>query len=376
MKVFLRRAIQGAYTTVAKPLLFRFSPDSVHEKTSQLAYFLQRWSLVRWVAAGMLGHRSPVLEQNLFDRQFVNPVGLSAGFDKNVELAPLMESIGFGFVTGGSVTGYACAGNEKPWFHRLPESKSIVVHAGLPNRGSKAVARQLQNSTLVGKRTVPLTISVARTNSKKSSTDTEAIADYVLAATTLRDYADIFELNISCPNTYGGEPFTEPGRLSRLLDAIDALSLEQPIWVKMPSNLPWDEYDALLQVIVEHGIDAVTVSNLRKDRTGVVVDPSIKGNLSGKPTQQLSDDLIKKTYTKYGKRLTIIGVGGIFTAEDAYQKIKNGASLVALVTGLIYEGPQVVGQINQGLERLLRADGYTSVSQAIGVATKGSHGRK
>lgn len=350
--------------------MFRFSPDAVHERIIELARTVGRLRLVRWLLRSMWQHQSPALAQTIHGLVFSNPVGVSAGFDKNIQAVPLLESIGLGYATVGSVTGHACAGNDRPWFHRLPAEKSIVVNAGLPNSGSDAISRRLRTDKLTAQRRIPLVISVARTNSRESSTDREAIDDYVMGITHLRDFADAFELNISCPNTYGGEPFTTPGRLAKLLDAVDALTLEQPVFVKMPSTLPWPQFDKLLSVITRHDIQAVTIANLRKDRKGIDINPSIKGNLSGRPTQARSDELIGHTYSKYGDRLTIIGVGGIFSAEDAYAKITQGASLIGLVTGLIYEGPQVIGTINEGLEQLMKADGFTHISQAIGSAIK------
>lgn len=376
MKQIFRTFTRAGYVHAAKPLMFRKSPDAVHRGTVGFGRKVQRIPLSRQLIAGIWQHSSAMLSQQIHGLTFPNPVGLSAGFDKNAELLPLMESVGFGFVTGGSITGYRCEGNSRPWFHRLPEQRSIVVHAGLPNMGSATISRRLAKDTLLARRHVPLFLSVARTNTRESSTELKAIADYALALKNLRRYADVFEINISCPNTYGGEPFTTPARLRRLLTSIDALKLKQPVFIKMPSNLPWSEYEALLDEIVVHDVQGVTISNLRKDRTGMGVDESIKGNLSGAPTKALSDELIARTYGKYGDKLTIIGVGGIFTARDAYDKIKNGASLVALVTGLIYEGPQLVGQINKDLEVLLRADGYTHISQAIGSAAKDAHDHK
>lgn len=367
MQRVVSAATHAMYKHAAKPILFRFSPDSVHHNLVRTARAVQRVAPLRGLLTGMWRYDSPNLAQTIHGRTFPNPVGLSAGFDKNAELMPLMERVGFGFVTCGSITGYQCDGNEKPWFHRLPNEKSLVVNAGLPNVGSQAVAKRLAGDRLTRRRTVPMMLSVARTNTPASSSDEQAIDDYVLGLKNLHRHADMCEINISCPNTYGGEPFTTPGRLSKLLSAIDALHLRQPVFIKMPSNLPWSDYDKLLDVIVRHNVVGVTISNLRKDRKGVRVDAGVKGNLSGKPTKALSDELIAKTYSKYGDKLTIIGVGGIFTAQDAYDKIKNGASLVALITGLIYEGPQIAGQINRQLEQLLRADGYTHISQAIGA---------
>lgn len=355
------------YVRLAKPIMFRFSPDSVHETIIKLAKITQRSRFFRWLFRWMWKYTSPALTQSLFGMSFASPVGLSAGFDKNIQVVPLVESIGFGFATVGSVTGSASNGNQKPWFHRLPDEKSILVNAGLPNIGTSAIADRLANDSQVKKRQFPLVISVARTNNPESSNDAEGIADYVKGLRDMRPFADCFEINISCPNTYGGEPFTSPERLEPLLRAIDLLRLTQPVWIKMPSNLSWQDFDKLLTVIVKHQIAAVTISNLRKDRTGIDVDGTVKGNLSGKPTEARSNELIAKTYSKYHDRLTIIGVGGIFNAEDAYRKIKSGASLVALVTGLIFEGPQLPGDISYGLEQLLRADGYDHITQAIGT---------
>lgn len=368
MSRIFRQISHSAYTHVAKPLMFRFSPDAVHERVIILARTIGRIRLVRWLLRTIWQHQSPALAQTIHGLEFTNPVGVSAGFDKNAQAVPLLESIGLGYATVGSITGRACKGNDRPWFHRLPKEKSIVVNAGLPNIGSQAISRRLATDTLTASRRIPLVISVARTNSRESSTDREAIADYVVAITRLRTFADAIELNISCPNTYGGEPFTTPGRLAKLLAAVDGLKLAQPVFVKMPSNLAWPAYDKLLATITKHNVQAVTIANLRKDREGIEVDPQVKGNLSGKPTQSRSDELIGRTYSKYGHRLTIIGVGGIFSAEDAYAKITQGASLVGLVTGLIYEGPQLIGDINEGLERRMKADGFTHISQAIGSA--------
>ena len=370
MSRLCRHISHRIYVRIAKPIMFRFSPDAVHERVIMLARTIGRTRPVRWLLRAMWQHQSPALAQTIHGLDFTNPVGVSAGFDKNAQAVPLLESIGLGYATVGSITGHACKGNDRPWFHRLPKEQSIVVNAGLPNVGSRAISQRLKADTLTASRGIPLVISVARTNSRKSSTDSEAITDYITALTRLRPFADAFELNISCPNTYGGEPFTTPGRLTKLLEAVDALGLAQPVFVKMPSNLPWSEFDKLLAVITTHHVAAVTIANLRKDRRGIEVDPGVKGNLSGKPTRARSDELIARTYSKYGRRLTIIGVGGIFTAEDAYAKITHGASLVGLVTGLIYEGPQVIGAINEGLEQLMKADGFTHISQAIGSAIK------
>lgn len=358
------------YTKVARPLLFAHPPDEVHAKTvvfgEKISGARYLHPLIKWSWA----YRHPMLEQTIHGISYHNPVGLAAGIDKNIQLVPVIEAAGFGHITGGSVTGKYCVGNKKPWFHRLPQHKAIAVHAGLGNQGSAAVAKRLRATLPRESHKIPLTVSIARTNIKESSTEQSGINDYTMGLLNMRRSANVFEINISCPNTYGGEPFTSPERLHRLLTAIDSQKLTQPVYIKMPSNLSWAEFKALLDVIVKHSVQGVTICNLRKDRKGLSVPKDVPGSISGKPIQQASDALIAKTYRQYGDRLTIIGVGGIFTAEDAYRKIKNGASLVELATGLIYEGPSIAGQINRGLVKLLKADGYTSIQQAIGTATK------
>lgn len=363
-----------AYLRIAKPVLFRFQPDSVHAfliKTSPLRQRLG-WAN-KFFAFAWAYENKRLLGQTISGVYFQNPLGLSAGFDKNIELLPTMKAIGFGFMTGGSVTFHSCDGNPHPWYYRLPRQKSLVVYAGLPNHGTaNALARIRQYKDRI-LNNFPLVVSVAKTNSPKACKDKDAIDDYLRSLILLKDESrvSVVEINISCPNTYGGEPFTDALRLEQLLNAVDALKIQKPVWIKMPINLCWEDFERLLQVIVTHRIAGVTIGNLNKQRGEIPPDelPSeVKGNLSGLPTQALSDNLIKRTYAAYGDRLVIVGVGGIFSAEDAYRKIKNGASLVGLVTGMIYQGPQLIGQINRQLAALLEKDGFSNVHEAVGSA--------
>jgi dihydroorotate dehydrogenase (fumarate) len=370
----LSAATHAIYKHVAKPVLFTIHPDKTHDYMLSSARFLQKIGVVRvlWRTAWSY-QNTAVLGQKLHGIPFINPVGLSAGFDTNFELAPLMKSIGFGLMEGGSLTFEPCAGNPRPWFYRLPKTQSFVVNKGLANQGVDAIMKRLQAYPADTFHNFALNISVAKTNTKTSGTDKGAIADYVgsLRAIKKAGVGQLVTLNISCPNTYGGEPFTTPERLDKLLTATDAVELAQPVFVKMPSDKAWPEFQELLAVIARHNITGVTIHNLQKTREGVhpgdKLTDDIKGNLSGKPTQKTSDELIANTYKQFGDKLTIIGVGGIFNAADAYAKIRLGASLVGMVTGLIFEGPQVVGQINHGLVKLLERDGFTNISQAIGA---------
>jgi len=362
------------YQHVSKPILFAQAPDGVHSRMLRLASFLQRSRIMRRTVHCVLAYDEPtMLAQTVRGVWFTNPIGLSAGFDKNFELPPMMHALGFGFMEGGSVTNLPCAGNPRPWFHRLPKSKSLVVYAGLANEGVDRIMKRVQSFAPETLQDFPLNVSVAQTNTKLIRTEEEAIADVVagLRAAGESGVAQLLTINISCPNTYRGEPFTSPGMFDRLLRKVDRLHLKSPVFVKMPNHLSWSDFDALLAVAARHHIAGVTVSNLAKREAGVeLAEPlpdSIRGGLSGKPTWEKSNELIRKTYQKYGERFTIMGVGGVFSAEDAYTKIRLGATLVELITGMVFEGPQLIGQINQGLSELLERDGFSNVREAIGV---------
>ena len=369
----LRSVTRLGYKHAAKPLLFRRHPDKVHADIVRLGKLLPHMLGVRAIPQAWAFHDARHLRQTLMGISFRNPVGLAAGFDKSVELGHLMKSVGFGFMTGGSVTAVACDGNPRPWFHRLPKSQSLVVHAGLPNPGITAVTGVIEHYPRGLFTDFPLIVSVAKTNAEFAAHDDVAIDDYCASLTKLEQSRRVafYELNISCPNAYGGQPFTDADRLEQLLRRIDALKLTRPMVVKMPIGLSWSHTSALLDVIVRHTIAGVTIGNLLKDRHQVVLadelDDDIKGSLSGVPTRDISTETIRKTYRQYGDRLLVIGVGGIFSAEDAYAKIRAGASLVGLITGMIFEGPQLIGEINHGLVELLERDGYTHISQAIGA---------
>lgn len=375
VKRVVRGATRQVYKRGVKPLFFRQFPDDTHALLMKTARVTQRTPGVRHLPK-LWGYQSTRLEQDVFGFHFRNPVGLSAGFDKNIEIAPTIKSVGFGFMTGGSVTAEVCDGNPRPWFRRLLHTKSVLVHAGLPNAGVDAVRRTLAAYRKDLFSTMPLIVSVAKTNSREAATDDMAIKDYCTSLQLLEKQRiqQMFEINISCPNTYGGEPFTTPKRLEQLLSAVDALALATPVTIKMPINKTWTDFRQLLDVIVRHNIQGVSIGNLRHDRSCVDARDGLtddqKGNLSGAPTRQISTDLIRQTYAHYGDRLTIIGIGGVFTAEHAYEKIRAGASLVALITGMFFEGPQVVGEINAGLEQLLKRDGFANIADAIGADHK------
>lgn len=366
------------YKRFVKPVLFLLTPDFAHRLIVFCGRVVQALPPVRWAIRKSWSFQDNSLQQEVDGITFYNPIGLSAGFDKNVQLSPLMEGVGFGFASGGSVTLEPRKGNRRPWFHRLPETKSVVVYAGMPNYGLRKISRYIRRNR---RRldNMPTVVSVAvvanKTTRERMGTrlTKEAIIDDVKKATEYisdNKLASVVEINISCPNA-GKEPFIETESLDALLTTLDSVPRDVPFWVKMPHLYDVEQFDSLLKVIVQHNVQGVTVANLVKDRSKVdIKDPltdEIRGGLSGAPTREHSLDLIRHTYKKYGDRLTIIGVGGVFSAEDAYAKIKAGASLVGLITGLFFEGPQLVGRINRELVGLLKKDGFSHISEAVGA---------
>jgi len=323
-----------------------------------------------------LSYQDPILNVDVRGIRYLNPLGLSAGLDKDAKIVQMLEAIGFGFVECGSVTLDPYGGNPKPWYTRLPKSKSIVVNSGLRSEGADAVIKRAKQYPASMLKTFPLNISIAKTNSTKTSKRESGITDYIesLKLWEKSGNARLYTINISCPNTFGGEPFTDPDSLDKLLDEIDTLNIDKPIFVKFPIDKSWNDTSKLLQVCDKHHITGITLGNLYKDRTTVklidVFDPRVQGNFSGKPCWEASNDLLGRMYAEYSDRFIFSGVGGVFTAEDAYTKIRLGATLVEYVTGLIFQGPSVVGQINRELAVLLRRDGFKSVSEAVGVDIK------
>jgi dihydroorotate dehydrogenase (fumarate) len=311
-------------------------------------------------------YQNPRLNTNAFQTTFSHPIGFAAGIDKDAQITGCIEAVGFSFATFGSMTAHPCPGNRRPWFHRLPKLQAMMVHVGLANAGIQANLENLERAYDSAKTIWP-GVSIARTNIPDSSTDLKTgIRDYFESMKVLRGRVKLVEVNISCPNAYCGEQFLEPNNLEALLTKLDSVSLDVPITLKMPADLTWPEFKPLLDVALNHNVQAVTICNLRKRRLGLDIPSNWKGNLSGKPVQDFSDDLIARSYQYLNGRIIIIGLGGVFNASDAYRKIKLGASLVEVASALMYRGPQVVCEIKRGLVKLLKADGFDTVTQALG----------
>lgn len=371
--MILSKFIKFGYKFLAKPILFLQDPEKVHDFTTKVGFYLGKKTAAKKIISYCLKYSHPSLKQKLWNIDFENPVGLAAGFDKNGYLYPLMSSIGFGFAEVGTVTYLPYEGNPKPRLYRLPKSKGIIVNYGLKNMGVEKIISRLKNYPI----SIPRIISVGRSNNPSVVGVEKSIEDIFLCLQHLLNHnniANIYEINISCPNIDNRDLFFHPKNLEKLLAKISELNISQPIFIKMPINLPWEEFKQLVEVAINFNIKALVIGNLNKNFNSKdifdKIPENIKGAISGKPTMDLSNDLIYKTYATYGDRIKIIGVGGIFSPYDAYEKIKKGASLVQLITGMIYEGPQLIGEINEGLVKLLQQDGFQNIEEAIGFYHK------
>ena len=368
--VFLRNAKERfVYVNIIKPLLFKIDAEKVHNKFIVIGKFLGSNWIMRNIVKSMFYYKNSKLKQQLLGIVFENPVGLAAGFDYEGKLTQILPEVGFGFYTVGSVTFDSYGGNKFPRILRLPKSLSLLVNKGLKSPGAKSVILSLKNL----KFKIPLGISIAKTNCKLNSDENNEINDYIksLKLWEQNNIGSYYEINISCPNSFGGEVFTTPKKLEKLLKEIDKLKTKKPVFLKMPVDLTEKQTAALLKIAEKHYVQGLIFGNLTKNRENYLFDneeiiKAPKGNFSGMPTQEISNKLIKFSYKRYKNRFIIIGCGGIFNAEDAYKKIKYGASLIQVITGMIFQGPQVISQINQELVKLLEKDGYKNISEAIG----------
>lgn len=358
------------YRTLLKPIFFMIDPEKVHEGMVRFGVLLGSFRLTRWFTAIMFGSpKHSMLRQVIRGVTFDNPIGLSGGFDKNAVTTRIMPSVGFGFMEVGSVTARAYEGNPGRHLWRMPASRALVINYGLKNKGAAAISRKLERHSFA----IPVCINIAKTNCKETNDVAVGIADYTETFRTFLDIGSFFTINISCPNVTSGQPFHDPENLNRLLISLDAIPTEKPIFIKISPDLTHEQLDGILDVASQHHVDGFVCTNLSKRRDLASISsqdfvPGV-GGISGKVVEALTDEQIAYVYRRSQGKFLIIGVGGIFSAEDAYRKIRLGANLLELITGMIYQGPQLISEIQLGLVQLLEKDGFTHVSQAVGIDT-------
>ena len=345
-------------------LLFRLDPERAH----RLAH-----RLLRRVTPAEARRRRPapqqVLAVKVLGLDFDSPVGLAAGFDKgDVSVAGLF-ALGFSHVEIGTITPRPQPGNDPPRIFRLPEHRALVNRMGFNNEGAEVCAERL--AALPGAaRLGPVGVNVGK---NKVTPNEAAAADYLACIDRLHPFADYLVVNISSPNTPGLRQLQEPDALARLLRACVARLAERapgkPLLVKLAPDLLPEALDEAVDVAIAAGVAGIIATNTTLSRAGVEGHPRAgeQGGLSGAPLERLATSVVRRCAARAAGRVPIVGAGGVMSAEDAYAKIRAGASLVQVYTGLIYGGPGFVKQVNEGLARLLARDGFARVEDAVGA---------
>lgn len=353
-----------------KKTLFKLDPEVAHERTILALKLAERTKMTT-----LLKSRYFVKDERLQSEQwglsFPNPVGLAAGFDKNAEVYVPLASLGFGFVEVGTITPLKQLGNDKPRLFRLVEDDAVINRMGFNNDGATHAASNLQQFERAG---IPIGINIGK---NKVTPNEKAVDDYAKCLEQLYTYGHYFVINVSSPNTPNLRDLQETEGLRQLVRGIQKkkAKLEQrgvtakPILIKVAPDMADEQMHDIVHLAVSEGLSGIIATNTTLARDGLQ-NETFKheaGGLSGRPLTERSTAWIKNIYAEIGDKLPIIGVGGIFNGDDAYAKIRAGASLVQVYTGMIYEGPSIAKSINTRLLELLTQDGFTNIQEAVGV---------
>lgn len=357
------------YRSLLRPLLFRLPPETAHELALHSLPLIPKRLIANRFS-------DSALEIERFGLSFPNPVGLAAGFDKNgIALQPL-AALGFGFIEAGTVTYHPQPGNPRPRLFRLSEDQALINRAGFNNEGAAAFAKR------VGLHRPDCVLGVSIGKSKVTPL-AEATADYLASFELVYKVADYIAVNVSSPNTPQLRELQQSDQLNGLLSALQSRGRELqqryqkrvPLLVKLSPDLEQGELEMIVDVVDRLKIEGIIATNTTVSREGLRTDASLvsafgEGGLSGKPLACKSTKMVAQLYELTGGRIPLIGVGGIFNADDAWEKISAGASLVQLYTGFIYQGPNIVREINEGLSRILTRGGLASIDAAVGSRAK------
>lgn len=343
---------RGLYNSVIRPLAFLCDAERIHD--------MALWGISRgFFRAPWFYH--PMLKQTLFGVEFLNPIGLAAGFDKNGVALDQWHRLGFGHVEAGTVTYYPQPGNPRPRLFRLPQERALINRLGFNNLGARAIATRLG----VAKRQIPLGVNLG----KSKVTDlTDAAKDYQESYRLLHRFGDYFVVNVSSPNTPGLRTLQEKEPLLDILSAMREVNPDKPLFVKVAPDLEWPALDDVVAVAHEAKITGLIATNTTITRAGVLNDPNQEGGLSGAPLLARSNEVLAHLYKSCDRSMILIGVGGIQSGADVYEKIRLGAHLCQLYTGWIYGGPTMVPAANQALAALMTRDGVGSLAELRGSA--------
>jgi dihydroorotate dehydrogenase len=339
---------------------------------AERAHRFALWGLRSGIAARLFADPfdDAILETRIWSRRFRNPIGFAAGFDKDAEAVDPAFALGFGFVEVGGVTPRPQPGNPRPRLFRLPEDRAIINRLGFNSNGVEAVARRL-SARRHGYGIVGLNLA-------KNKDSADAAADFAETTRVAAALVDFLVINVSSPNTPGLRSLQSVEPLVRIVRAVraarDEANGKSAVLIKIAPDLPVADVAEICRVAEAERLDGLVVSNTTVARPASLRSRHAgeSGGLSGRPLFAMSTQLLREVYALTDGRIPIIGVGGIATGADAYAKIRAGASLVQLYSAMVYEGPAIVGRIARELAGLLRRDGYSAVSDAVGA----DHGRR
>ena len=361
------------YRSLLRPLLFRLPPETAHELAlHSLSFFLNPALIRKTVAARH--HVTPFSKLNRFGLEFSNPVGLAAGFDKNGTAAQSLAALGFGFIEVGSVTSEPQPGNPQPRLFRLPRDRALINRAGFNNCGAAQLAENIR------RRRPDCVLGVNIGKSRRVEIE-HASADYLQSFEAVYDVADYIAVNVSSPNTPNLRELQRPELLFSLLNSLQqrndelargrSLSRSKPLLLKIAPDLSESAIEAIVDAALQTNVAGVIATNTTISRAGLQtaadkIAACGEGGLSGAPLRARSNEVISLIFRLTKGQLPIIGVGGVFNAEDAWEKICAGASLIQTYTGFIYEGPGTARRINEGLAEILQRENFDSLDEAIG----------
>jgi len=349
------------YEKLIRPILFNISPETAHEfaieslKLGLGSKFAQEFAAKRF-ASESFG------ELERFGLKFKNPLGIAAGFDKNGVVVNQLAALGFGFIEIGTVTFNPQKGNEKPRMFRLPADKALINRLGFNNEGVKKVVERLK----LIKPNCVLGVNIGK---NKDVPNEEAIENYLKSFDLAHEVADYIAVNVSSPNTPNLRELQKAENLEELIGTLQKRNRElsaKPLLVKIAPDLNESEIEAIASIAQSLSLSGIIATNTTISRENLKTTINETGGLSGKPLQKKSNDVIKKIYQYSNGKLPVIGVGGIFTAEDAFAKIACGASLLQAYTGFIYQGFGFARGINSGLAAILKKKGFANLDEAVG----------
>ena len=338
-----------------RPFIFKFSPEVAHSLAIKALK-------LNAIPKKKIENQS-ILKTEIFNKTLENPIGVAAGFDKNAEVYNSLFNLGFGFVEVGTITPEPQYGNPKPRVFRLEEDEALINRLGFNNSGSNEIYNKIEKNKSNG---------FLGINIGPNKTSVNRVEDYIKCLNKFYNVADYITINISSPNTENLRNFHKEEEMNHLLSKVkekkDKLKPDLPIAVKISPDIENKSIEDICDILANHSIDLLIISNTTEKNREVLknINKLEKGGLSGKPVEKRSNELIKLFYKNLKNKIKIIGVGGVSSGKDAYEKIIRGASLVQLYTGMVYRGPDIANKINKELIEILTKEGVKNISQIVG----------